>query len=137
MSSVPHVTHKAGVILTPWTDVSSVLHTAITLASGTCGWPIVITCGTEGHGPTDPHTRGAARDIHTLDWTPLQILQTVAALQLALHQVVPGIRFTVLYESAARPVDSQLAAMYYANPGASAPHIHVQLAIGEVYPPVG
>ena len=110
-TSLPRVTCKSDVLLLPRPAAGAVIDAAIVLASSETGLPIEITCGTEDHPPTDPHTRGVARDIGVLDCTPIQILQVMAALKMAFHQLAPSVTWTILYEVPSLPVDPQLAAV--------------------------
>lgn len=87
------------------------------------GVRIRITCGTEGHGPSDPHSRGVGLDFGTRDLTTDQILDFVQAMQTLL----PRDEFTVLLETPAPFHDGRLASVQYVNPHATAPHLHVQL----------
>lgn len=85
---------------------------------------LTITCGTDSHGVTDPHSRGTALDLRTRDLTQGQIL--------ALHKFLKdelGADFTVLYEVPEKPV-GVLGAIAYVNPKATASHIHVQVRKG-------
>jgi hypothetical protein len=89
-----------------------------------------ITCGSEGHPPDDEHTRGIAYDVHVGGFTVDQVLDLRRRLQLEL-----GPLFTVLYERPDAPPDPRLAVIAYINPHATAPHFHVQVKRGTVYPP--
>jgi hypothetical protein len=90
---------------------------------------LVITCGTEGHPPTDPHTEGSAFDIRALNMAEATVLALVSYLKTQL-----GPRFTVLYE-APTPPSGVLASVTFVNPKASAPHFHIQRKAGTEYPP--
>mgnify|MGYP007100068665 CR=1 FL=1 len=85
---------------------------------------LTVTCGVEGHPPTDPHTQGAALDLRTKDFLECTVLALVAALKKTL-----GPDFTVLYEVPSKPL-GVLASIAYVNPDATAPHVHVQLKRG-------
>lgn len=91
---------------------------------------LTITCGTEGHPATDPHTRGDAYDVRVLGMADATILAFVDYLTTHL-----GPLFTVLYEVPTKPA-GVLASIATVNPGASAPHVHVQVRKGVTYPPV-
>lgn len=92
---------------------------------------LLVTCGTNGHPPTDPHTLGAALDVRTKDLPEATILALVQWLRKAL-----GPDFTVLFEVPSKPV-GVLASIAYINPVATGPHIHIQLRKGfGPYPPV-
>lgn len=135
--SLPYVVCKDGVNLNPRAPAGAVIDAALVLASALTGLHTLITCGTEGHGPLDVHTSGQARDVRTRDWTPQQILQFIAALKQAFHQMTPALEWTVLYESPQTPTDARLVAIAYMNPNASASHLHIQLRKGTSYPPYG
>lgn len=87
--------------------------------------PLVITCGTEGHAITDPHTRGCAFDVRARDLTVPQILQVKQQLARVL-----GPEFVVLYECPQPPDVPALQTIAYVNPRATAPHFHIQLKKG-------
>lgn len=110
-----------------------ILSALVTLAGMQVG-DIEITCGTEGHPPTDHHSFGEAYDISIQDLTGDQIFALCQRLKATL-----GAKFTILYEvpSAAQAVKSNigdLSPYLYVNAGATAPHIHVQVKIGATYP---
>ena len=92
----------------------------------------LVTCGTDSHGPSDPHTRGVALDIGVKRFTPSVTVKVYAYLSAAL-----GSLFTVLYETPELPLDPDLQAIATVNPKASAPHVHIQLKKGiSDWPPV-
>lgn len=135
---MPVVTCKGGVSLTPTDAGGMVIQAALVLAASSTGLPIEISCGSEGHPPNDPHTLGHGRDVHVLDFSASQILQLIAAIEMALRQLTSA-PFTVLYEvPSLAGVDPRLAMCgnVYVNVGASAAHLHIQPRKGTVYPPV-
>lgn len=135
--ATPQVTCKADVTLLPRPAAGAVIDAAIVLASGATGLPILITSGTEAHAPGDPHSRGCARDIGVIGWSVEQILQVMRAIELGLHQLVPSIPWTVLYENAVASPDPRLAPpVGFVNPQATGPHLHIQPGIGAPWPPV-
>ena len=90
-----------------------------------------ITSGMEGHGSTDPHTRGQALDVRAKDFTATVALRVYAYL---LHSLGP--QFTVLYECPEVPINPDLASIASVNPKASAVHFHIQLKRGtSLWPP--
>lgn len=89
-----------------------------------------ITCGTDGHGPSDPHTLGEAFDISVKQMT----VPTIVKIKRQLEQIL-GERFTVLYEVPSLPTDPMLIAIAYVNAEATGPHFHIQRKRGTVYPP--
>jgi hypothetical protein len=90
---------------------------------------LVITCGTEAHPPSDPHSTGEAFDVRVANMPEATIL----ALHNYLRQNL-GDRFTVLYETPQKPA-GVLASIAVVNPKATAPHFHIQRKAGTVYPP--
>jgi hypothetical protein len=92
---------------------------------------LTITCGTEAHPPSDPHSTGEAYDVRALNMADATIL----ALHNYLRQHL-GDPFTVLYETPQKPA-GVLASIAVVNPKASAPHFHIQRKAGTVYPPTG
>lgn len=109
------------------------LISACVLAARATSLPLTITCGTEGHAPTDPHTLGEAIDLSVAGLSPSQILVIKAALELAISTLTDA-PFTVLYETSTKPEDTRLAAVAYINSGASAPHFHLQRKRNTTYP---
>lgn len=95
------------------------------------GVDLTITSGTDSHPPTDVHARGLAYDVSVAGLTVDQILDIRHQLQVEL-----GAGFTVLYESAVTPADARLQVIVYLDPHATAPHFHVQVKNGTVYPPI-
>lgn len=111
-----------------------VILAAIVMAAKATGLTLEITCGSDGHPPTDPHTTGEAIDVAAATLTASQVLAVKSALELALHTLASA-PFTVLYECATLPTDSRLASVAYLNPQATGPHFHMQRQIHTVYPP--
>ena len=77
---------------------------------------LTITAGTDGvhSGPNDPHYRGMAYDIRTVDMSTEDALKLQSGLQTML-----GDDFTVIMETA--------------GPHTTAPHIHLQVKKGVIY----
>jgi hypothetical protein len=71
------------------------------------GFPIIFTCGTEAHGPDDPHTAGFAIDIRSKHITRTE---TKYVILEELREVL-GPVYTVLLE----------------NHGADNEHFHIQI----------
>lgn len=110
-----------------------ILSALVTLA-GMQGTDLEITCGTEGHPPTDHHTLGEAYDLSIQGLTGDQVLSLCQRLKASL-----GLQFTVLYEvpSLGQVLHTNVGSLspyLYVNAGATAPHVHVQVKIGETYP---
>ncbi len=124
---------KAGVRFDRIQPAGFALLWGIQQAAFTLGLDLTITCGTEGHTPTDPHTLGEAVDVSVANLTPTQIrlLHTTLIKSLAWH--VPG-ACTVLFEVQSFPTtEPELASIATVNPRATAPHFHLQRAKGTVY----
>lgn len=94
------------------------------------GRDLEITCGTEGHAPTNPHTLGEAYDVGVRGLSVADIVRVKDVLRSAL-----GPSFTVLYECPELPADGMLARIATVNELATAPHFHIQRKRGTVYPP--
>ena len=92
---------------------------------------LLITCGTDSHPVSDPHTTGEAYDVSVATLAPNQIVNLKHLLEEDL-----GTLFTVLYETPTKPVDSRLAPIAYVNKGATGPHLHIQRKKGMIYPPL-
>lgn len=93
---------------------------ALAIASEQLGIDLVITCGTEGHPPTDPHTEGRAYDIRSHD-----IADKQAALVTIMRAFMDG------------PISSQDGGLvtnsyfgWLEDAGQLNEHIHVQVRKG-------
>ena len=105
---------------------------ALALAAQSCSVNLWLSCGNEGHDPTDPHTLGNALDVSVTGLGAETIRQLHTTLQNTL-----GPNFTVLYEVPTDPTDPLLAPIAYVNPQAPGPHLHLQLKKGLTdYPPL-
>lgn len=104
---------------------------ALVLVARDFGHSLEITCGTEGHGPNDPHTLGEGYDVHVAGFSADQVIDLRGRLISEL-----GAAFTVLYECPSTPADVRLATIAYINAGATAPHFHLQRRNGTLYPPI-
>lgn len=104
---------------------------ALDNATRLIGADLTITCGTEGHGPDDPHTLGEGYDVRVRGLTTPTILK----LLTFLHQLLPPSYFTVLLETPTAFTDPDLVKVQYLNPHATAAHLHIQKKRGTVYPP--
>lgn len=91
---------------------------------------VFISCGTEGHGPDDPHTTGQAYDLSVVGWTGQQIEDCVNYLR---HELGP--LFYVQFEVRAVSEDGTPSRIAVQNHAATAPHIHAQRKKGTTYPP--
>jgi len=90
---------------------------------------LVITCGTDGHPPTDPHTLGKAYDVRTHDLTEDQKTALVRDVLLALQT-----------DATDAPVETSggLATKTFfgwiEHPGELTEHCHVQVRKGITFP---
>lgn len=50
------------------------------------GRDLVLTCGSDSHGPDDPHTKGHAFDVRSHDLPPAQKQQLLSAMMQALSE---------------------------------------------------
>jgi hypothetical protein len=128
----PFVSTKADVKLDGLAPAGFVIAAACVMAATATGMPIIVTCGREAHGPTDPHTLGEALDLAVNTYTATQTLAMKAALEAALA-VLADAPFDVLYERPDQPTDARLAAIVYLNPKATGPHFHIQRRKGTQY----
>ena len=103
---------------------------ALDNASKVMGCDILISCGSEGHPPSDPHSRGEAVDISVRDFTVPEVIKLKRFLEQTLGQ-----RFTVLYETPHMPTEQGLLAIAYVNGKATAPHMHIQVKKAQLYQP--
>ena len=89
---------------------------ALQEASDVLGKDLTITAGTDGvhSGPNDPHYRGCAYDVRTMD-LPADVAEK---LQSLLEDKL-GPDFTVILETS--------------GPHTTAPHMHIQVKKGVVY----
>lgn len=118
----------ATVKLDPIAPAGGAILAALALAATTIKRDLTVTCGAEGHPPTDPHSRGEAYDARVAGLPEATIYALISSLKATL-----GPRFTVLYETPTKPMGI-LASMAYVNPHASAPHLHIQLGINQTFP---
>lgn len=104
---------------------------ALAHAARQTAWDWRISCGTEGHPPTDPHSRGEAYDLS------LATFPDTAAIVAAYHDLKAdlGAAFTVLFEVPYLQTDSALASIAYVNADATARHFHIQVRKGTTYSP--
>lgn len=103
---------------------------AIDQVAQQCGLTLIISCGSEGHAPADPHTTGEAYDVSTTQLSAQQIDDAKRALEQGL-----GPLFTVLYEVPKVPSDPTLRPIAFVNTKATAPHFHIQRRKDTVFPP--
>ncbi len=92
---------------------------------------LTISCGSEGHPTTDPHSEGAAFDLSVQGLNDPQIIELVMFLRHTLGQ-----RFYATYETPGTPREALVIAdVAVKNPQATSGHIHIQRARNTVYPP--
>jgi hypothetical protein len=106
---------------------------ALDQAAAARGTVLTLTCTNTGHDPTDPHSRGCAYDIRTID-------QDIVTLALVVEDLVRtlGPAFTILYEVQEPPamkLPLVLDARLYVNAHATGPHLHIQPKRGTEWPP--
>jgi hypothetical protein len=94
------------------------------------GPDVWVTCLEDGHGEEDPHTLRKAADIRTHDRAPADVVK-----MYRLFGAYLGAGWTVLYEAPAPVVEPELRAIWYGPSGATAAHLHIQVKIGETFPP--
>lgn len=125
-------TKDATVTLDPMTAFHAHVIGVLERAADMCQVSLVISCGREDHPPEDPHTKGYALDIRVpAPANPAKIIALLSFLRSTL-----GSLFTVLYETPVQPVEPQLQAIATVNPGATAPHFHIQPVKGTIWPPL-
>jgi hypothetical protein len=93
---------------------------------------LVITCGTEAHPGTDPHSTGEAYDVRTHDFTDDQKRAILRELLLELSDDQTN--------DAPIPVSDGLGTRgfwgWIEHPGQPTEHLHVQRRSRTIYPPV-
>lgn len=95
---------------------------------GETGYDLTVTCTTEGHPDTDPHTHGFAIDIRTLDLTKDVVADVARRLASLL-----GSNFYLQYEvteDMLAGLPASLVAIAHVNPASTAPHLHTQYRKG-------
>lgn len=124
------VRHRPGAYFTTIAPAGFRILSALDQAAQDCLVDLMITCGSDSHPPTDPHSLGCAYDVsvHTLS------AQQIADVKAHLEETL-GPLFTVLYEVPKVPSDPTLRPIAYVNVKASAPHFHIQRLKNTVYPP--
>lgn len=131
----PVVTSEPSVQFAKVAPAGVVILAAAALVSVECEMPITISCGSNGHPPTDPHTTGEAYDFEVIYWSLATLKTVVAAFDRAWQTLGVSGRFTVLYERPTMPVDGFAGVPgLYINPEATGPHLHIQRTIHTVYP---
>src|SRR5262245_54755340 len=91
--NLPQLFIKPGVDLNGLRPAGCRILAVLTAAPLALGFDITISCGLEGHGSTDPHSRGEAMDVRTLGLTATQVFRLYGYCTSQL-----GDLFTVLYE---------------------------------------
>ena len=124
------VTAKPTVVLDPLTPAHARLISILEQVSQLCEVDLRITCGREGHGDTDPHTRGEALDVSVRDLANATIVR-----MWHLFRAMLGPAWTVLYECPTPPTTAALIGIAYVNAAATAPHFHLQPRKGTRWPP--
>jgi hypothetical protein len=134
MHQVPigYVTHKSGVSFDDIAPGGFALLAGIHHAAATLRIKLVITSGTDGRhsGPSDPHYQGKAYDISIADYS----LNEIDEILDAMAAVLPAESFTLLLESPVALLGGRHPVVL--NPQATAPHLHLQVRRGTVYPAI-
>lgn len=93
------------------------------------GHDLVITCGSDSHGPDDPHTKGQAFDVRSHDLTPAQKVTLLNAMMQALCGNAPDV---------VQPKDGGFVTQHFfgwlEHAGEDTEHFHFQQRNGVVYP---
>ena len=135
--ALPIVTAANGVQFARIAPGGVVILAAAALVSADTGLCLLITCGTEAHGPTDPHTLGEAYDFGVLGWDVATLKGVLASFDRAWQTLGVTGKFYALYERPDQPPDGFSGVPnLYVNPQATGPHLHIQRAIHTTYPPV-
>ncbi len=121
-----HLSAYPSALFEPMTPAGFRLLASLDNTAKLLGLSLAVTCGSDGHGPDDPHTRGLAYDVSLRGLTPGQILDVLESLQALL----PRKEFTILLESPVPFSDPRLVAVQFLNPHATGPHLHLQLRKG-------
>ena len=130
----PRLYVKPGVSLNGLDPAGCRILAVVSSAPAALGHDLTITCGLDSHGPTDPHTLGAALDLRPVDLTPTQII----TLYKYFAQTLGPDFFTTLYEVPHADVptlDPLLVDYVYAPSNPTAAHLHLQRRIGTVFTP--
>lgn len=133
MANEPRLYVKDGVDLNGMTLAGARILAVVAVAPLVLGFDITITCGREGHPPTDPHTLGSALDLRTADKTSLQI----RAMYKYFGSQLGAEFFTTLYEVPLheRPsLDPLLVDYVYTPSNPDEQHLHLQRRINTHYP---
>jgi hypothetical protein len=130
MTHIPVLRVEPGVKFDCIAPAGARIIAAVDGATKVLGIDLWISSGTEGHGPTSPHTKGEAYDVSVKDMSIAVILKTKQYLELVL-----GTRFTVLYVAPSDPTDPNLLSIAHVNRNAAEPYFHIQAKKGTVYPP--
>ena len=94
---------KPGAVLGTPAPAGFRLLAAIDRASRLVRVDLTLTCGTDSHGPDDPHTRGEAYDVRTRDLTASQaqrVLRAVLTDLSADQRKIPGFNEMVIAATA-------------------------------------
>ncbi len=93
------------------------------------GHDLVITCGSDSHGPDDPHSKGQAFDVRSHDLTPAQKTSLLSAMMQSLCGNAPDV---------VQPKDGGFVTQHFfgwlEHAGADNEHFHFQQRNGVVYP---
>lgn len=125
------VRFKDGVTLLPTSATARLLGVLDTLARASDD-DLTVTCGSDGHPETDPHTRGKAVDIRVHGQTHDEISALLRAIVVGLNGSEEGLTIlpTVSLEHWATP----LWFGQWEAPGQPNEHLHIQVRRGLPFP---
>ncbi len=131
---IPCLRFTGGVIMTaPPHPAGMFILAMLSNATAAIGHDLMVTCAEDpkGHAPEDPHNKRCAYDIRTYDLSDMKLY--TLALYIKDRQ---GPWFYSQYEfnDASKPKPVLSIPVIY-NARATGPHIHIQLAQGQQYPP--
>lgn len=128
------VLFKPGVVLRPDSAGVRILGTLDRLARA-WRFDVTVTCGSEGHPPTDPHTLGRAFDVRVHDYTDSQKTYLLEQALLDLRDgafdatetlTIPGIWLARANQRWFGQIEAH---------GEADEHLHLQLRKGVTWPP--
>jgi hypothetical protein len=96
-------------------------------------YDLTVTCGSDSHPPSDPHTLGRAVDVRTHDLTDEQKLHVLKAVILDLS--VSGLDAPTELPLDVRNQATRFFFGQLENQGDSSEHLHFQQRKGVNYPP--
>lgn len=122
---------KPGVKFTPIAPAGFRILGALERTARGLNIELTITCGSEAHELTDPHTTGQAYDLRTHDLTNEQKQRVLACV---LDELRDGIADVVTETSGGLATLGFFG--WIEHPGTDAEHLHVQRRKGTIYAPL-